>query len=231
MNELEHRWRSVHERIASACASAGRGAGEITLLAVGKQHPARALRELHALGQHAFGENRVPEALEKQAALDDLPIEWHFIGPVQSNKTRDLAARFHWVQSVDREKILRRLSDQRPADAEPLQVCLQVNIDREPQKSGADPAQLGALADFAATLPRLRLRGLMCLPEAGRGEAETRASFARLRELSESLGDRGHELDTLSMGMSGDLEWAIAEGSTMIRIGTDLFGPRPDRQP
>ncbi|MEJ2535214.1 MAG: YggS family pyridoxal phosphate-dependent enzyme [Gammaproteobacteria bacterium] len=231
MNDLQQRWRAVHERMAAACVAAGRDPGEVTLLAVGKQHPASALRALHGLGQRAFGENRVPEALGKQDALADLAIEWHFIGPVQSNKTRDLAARFQWVQSVDRDKILRRLADQRPEHAGTLNLCLQVNIDREPQKSGVDPDRVEPLAALAAEQPRLRLRGLMCLPRAGRGESETRRSFARLRELQERLRSLGHDLDTLSMGMSGDLEWAIAEGSTMIRIGTDLFGPRPDRQP
>ena len=230
MKDSFQRWSEVQNRIASACRAAGRAPGSVQLLAVGKQHPAEAIRQLHALGQRAFGENRVDEALSKQAALADLDIEWHFIGAVQSNKTRDLAGHFDWVQSVDREKILRRLSEQRPAELGELNICLQLNIDDEPQKAGLPPADLEAMAELAEQLPGLRLRGLMCIPEAGASEAHTRASFARMRGLFTQLRAQGHPLDTLSMGMSGDLELAVAEGSTMLRVGTDLFGPRPGGQ-
>jgi pyridoxal phosphate enzyme (YggS family) len=224
---IAQRLAQVQSRIGEACARYGRDPARVRLLAVGKKHPAAALRALYQLGQRAFGENRLQEALDKQRQLEDLDLEWHFIGPVQSNKTRAIAERFDWVQSVDRAKVLRRLAEQRPETAEPLQVLLQVNIDAEPQKAGATPAQARELAELASGYPRLALRGLMCLPAAHRPAPETRASFARLRDLAEQLADRGHRMDTLSMGMSGDLELAIAEGSTMVRIGTDLFGPRP----
>jgi hypothetical protein len=221
------RLRRVSQRIAAACDRAGRDPETVRLLAVGKQHPAGALRALFELGQRAFGENRLQEALGKQEALADLAMEWHFIGPVQSNKTRAIAAHFHWVQSVDREKLLRRLSRQRPPERTPLNILLEVNIDREPQKAGLAPEQLPALAELARELPGLRLRGLMCIPAWGRADEATRTSFSAMRALYESLRKEGHELDTLSMGMSGDLELAILEGSTMVRVGTDLFGPRP----
>jgi pyridoxal phosphate enzyme (YggS family) len=229
--EYEQRFRQVRGRIADACAEAGRDAASVRLLAVGKMHPSEAIRSLHDLGQRAFGENRLQEALDKQEQLRDLDLEWHFIGAIQSNKTRAIAENFDWVQSVDREKILQRLSDQRPESAPPLDILLEVNIDREAQKAGVTPEELPALAALARSLPRLRLRGLMCIPEWGREAAATRASFAAMRELFESLYDRGYELDTLSMGMSGDLELAIAEGSTMVRVGTDLFGPRSGGRP
>ncbi len=212
--------------IDSACADAGRDAASVRLLAVSKRHPVAAIRKLQAQGQLAFGENYVDEALEKQAALADVDIEWHYIGPIQSNKTRDLAAHFQWVQSVDREKILKRLSAQRPDDLPPMNICLQVNVDAEPQKAGAAPADLPGLAELAGGLPGLRLRGLMCIPRATDSITQTRASFARTRECFEALCVAGHELDTLSMGMSGDIAPAIAEGSTMVRVGTALFGPR-----
>lgn len=230
MNVHAERFRNVRSRIDRACARCGRNSTEVQLLAVSKQQDAAAIRSLHALGQRAFGENRLQEALQKQELLDDLDLTWHFIGPVQSNKTRDIASRFSWVQSVDREKILRRLDAQRPAERGRLDVCLQVNIDEEPQKAGARPEQVPDLAALAATLPRLRLRGLMCLPALTDDEARTRDSFERLAALAadlvENLGEAARDLDTLSMGMSRDLETAIACGSTMVRVGTDLFGPR-----
>ncbi|MEM1412683.1 MAG: YggS family pyridoxal phosphate-dependent enzyme [Pseudomonadota bacterium] len=223
------RRRQVLERIARACRESGRSPAAVELLAVSKQQPAAALRAQHALGQRAFGENRLQEALTKQDELADLELTWHFIGPVQSNKTRDIAARFDWVQSVDREKILRRLGAQRPEAKPPLMICLQVNIDEEPQKAGASPAAVTDLAALCRDLPRLCLRGLMCLPARQEDADDTRDSFQRVAALAATLRHEGHEIDTLSMGMSADLEPAIACGSTMVRVGTDLFGPRTQR--
>lgn len=220
------RLHTVRERIASACARSGRDPASVRLLAVSKQQDAAAIRALQGLGQLEFGENRLQEAVEKQALLEDLPLTWHFIGPVQSNKTKDIATRFAWVQSVDREKVLQRLDAQRPDALPALNVCLQVNIDHEPQKAGVAPEALAELAALAARLPRLRLRGLMCIPALTEDEARTRDSFRRLAALAEDLRARGHRLDTLSMGMSGDLELAVECGSTLVRVGTDLFGPR-----
>ena len=204
----------------------GRDPSGVTLLAVSKKQAASLVRRFFMLGQTAFGENRVQEALAKQQELADLAIDWHFIGPVQSNKARELAEQFDWVQSVDRVKILQALSRPRPASLPPLNICLQINIDREPQKSGLAPEALATLAEQAAEAPGIRLRGLMALPRFSHDPEVTRDSFARLRMLYETLREAGHELDTLSMGMSGDLELAIAEGSTMVRVGTDLLGPR-----
>lgn len=228
MHVASDRLRRVRKRIDDACAKAGRNAGEVALLAVSKRHPASAVRDLFAAGQRRFGENLLQEALTKQRALDDLDVEWHFIGTIQSNKTRDIAAHFDWVQSVDRAKILQRLSDQRPVDRPDLNICLQVNIDREPQKGGVEPERLDNLVALAESLPGIRLRGLMCIPRLSGDADRTRRSMARLRELHADLRRRGHALDTLSMGMSADLEIAISEGSTMVRVGTDLFGARPD---
>lgn len=197
------------------------------MLAVGKKHPARMIRELYGQGQRAFGENLLQEALEKQRQLADLKIEWHYIGHIQSNKTRPLAEHFDWVQSVDREKVLNRLSAQRPESHPPLNICLQVNIDREQQKSGVLPEGLPGLARRALDLPGIALRGLMAIPRPSSDPVVCRESFRRVRALYEDLCELGCNLDTLSMGMSADLEHAIAEGSTMIRVGTDLFGPRP----
>lgn len=213
--------------MAQACARSGRATDSVTLLAVSKRQTTDALAALHDLGQRHFGENRLQEALTKQAALNDRDITWHFIGPVQSNKTRDIAAHFDWVQSVDRSKIVERLQEQRPRGMAPLNVCLQVNIDEEPQKAGATVADLPGLAERVAACDRLRLRGLMCIPELSDDAARTLESFRRVARLAEQLRADGHELDTLSMGMSGDLELAIEAGSTLVRVGTDLFGPRP----
>lgn len=229
MNDLRAKLEAVHSRIDHACRLAGRDPKEVRLLAVSKGHPAPAVRSLHAAGQHAFGENYVQEALDKQAELSAAGIEWHFIGPLQSNKTAAVALAFAWVQSADRDKLLRRLSRQRSPHLPPLNVCLQVNIDREPQKSGALPEDIPALAELASGLPGLRLRGLMAIPLAASPGHDPAGSFAAVARLYAQLQDAGLELDTLSLGMSGDLEQAIAAGSTMVRIGTDLFGPRPQR--
>lgn len=226
MNDLKQRFKAVLTRIASSCEQAGREPAEVRLLAVSKRQPDERIRALHALGQRAFGENYVQEARAKQDVLADLDIEWHHIGPVQSNKTRELAEHFDWVQGVDRAKVVDRLAMQRPAGLGPLNVLLQVNVDDEPQKGGVSPHALDGLAERVAGHAMLRLRGLMAIPRAGAGEVATRAAFRRLRACFERLRAHGHELDTLSIGMSADLEWAIAEGSTMVRVGTDLMGPR-----
>lgn len=210
-----------------ACKKAHRDPAEVALLAVSKLHTAESVQALHEQGQTRFGENRLQEALHKQAEIPDAAIEWHFIGPVQSNKTRDIAEHFDWVQSVDRVKIIKRLSDQRPSQRGELNICLQVNVDDEPQKAGAPPVQIADLAEHVRQAEHLRLRGLMCIPRLSEDSGNTAESFARVRLLFEQLQAAGHDLDTLSMGMSGDLEIAIAQGSTMVRVGTDLFGPRP----
>jgi pyridoxal phosphate enzyme (YggS family) len=197
------------------------------LLAVSKRHPVAAIREAAGCGQRHFGENFVQEALDKIEALRDQDLVWHFIGHLQSNKTRAAAENFAWVHSLAREKIARRLSDQRPFHAPPLNVCLQVCLEEEPGKGGAMPEQIPALAAAVAGLPRIRLRGLMAIPPPTDDFARQRGYFRRLRELSDELKAAGLQIDTLSMGMTGDLEAAIAEGSTILRIGTALFGPRP----
>ena len=221
--------RQVKGRISAACASAARAVDSVTLLAVSKTVPPEAVRAAVAAGQHAFGENYVQEALDKIAALADLraQLEWHLIGPLQSNKTRAAAAAFDWVHSVDRLKIAERLSDQRPAHLPPLQVCLQVNISGEASKSGLLPAELAEVAAAVAALPRLTLRGLMAIPEPVADLAAQRAPHRALRALLTRLNGRGLALDTLSMGMSADLEAAIAEGATVVRVGTAIFGGRP----
>lgn len=220
---------TVRSRLAEALNEAGRPASDARLLAVSKTKPAALVREAWHLGQREFGENYVQEALEKQAELADLDdIVWHFIGPLQSNKTRDVAEHFAWVHSVDRAKIARRLNDQRPEGMPPLEICLQVNISDEASKSGVSLAELPALAEAVLQLPRLRLRGLMAIPAPAEGMAAQRAPFARLREALEALRERFPEapLDTLSMGMTGDLEAAVQEGATLVRVGTAIFGER-----
>lgn len=222
---LAERLSRLEQRIDAACRSAGRRRDELTLIAVGKTRPAEELRAAHAAGVRCFGENYVDEAVAKIDALSDLDAEWHYIGPIQSNKTRILGERFDWVQTVDRAKIVRRLGDQRPAALGPLSVLIQVNIDREAQKAGCDEREVDALADAVAERESLSLRGLMAIPAVAAGD-DARAPFARMRSLYERLRRRHPGVDTLSMGMSGDLEAAIAEGATMVRIGTALFGPR-----
>lgn len=220
---------AVRTRLAQALNDAGRPATAARLLAVSKTKPAPLIREAWHLGQREFGENYVQEALEKRAALADLDgIVWHFIGPLQSNKTRDIAEHFAWVHSVDREKIARRLNDQRPADMPPLEICLQVNISDEATKSGVSLAELPALAEAVISMPRLRLRGLMAIPAPTEGREAQQKPFARLREALEALRSRFPEapLDTLSMGMTGDLEAAVGEGATLVRVGTAIFGER-----
>lgn len=226
MTDISDNLREVRQRIAAAESRYGRAAGTVRLLAVSKTWPAAMLRRAAAAGQRDFGESYVQEALPKMEALGGLPLCWHFIGPIQSNKTRDIASRFHWVHSVDRIKIARRLSAQRPAGLPPLEVCIQVNISAEASKSGVSAGEAAALAEAVAQLPRLRLRGLMAIPAPTPDFAEQRAHFRQVRQLQDTLIAQGHALDTLSMGMSGDLEAAIAEGATVVRVGTALFGVR-----
>ena len=218
----------VHERIASACARTGRPVQSVTLLVVSKTQPDASVRAAHLAGERRFGENYVQEGLCKIDALADLRggIEWHLIGPLQANKTRVVAAQFDWVHSVDRLRTAQRLSEQRPAHLPPLSVCLQVNISGEASKSGIDPAEAAAVARAVAALPRLWLRGLMSIPAPAHGFEAQRAPHRALRLLFEALGREGLALDTLSMGMSDDLEAAVAEGATLVRIGTAVFGPR-----
>ncbi|MEN5034075.1 YggS family pyridoxal phosphate-dependent enzyme [Pseudomonas sp. TWI929] len=223
MSTLADNLSAISARIASAAQAAGREPASVQLLAVSKTKPASAIREIHAAGVSDFGENYLQEALTKQQALGDLPLIWHFIGPIQSNKTKAIAEHFDWVHSVDRLKIAQRLSEQRPAGLAPLNICLQVNVSGEDSKSGCAPADLPALAKAVAALPNLRLRGLMAIPEPTDDRAAQEAAFASLRQLQEGLG---LGLDTLSMGMSHDLEAAIAQGATWVRIGTALFGAR-----
>ena len=223
---LQQRLDHVRSRIATAAAEAGRDPAGIRLIAASKTFDAAAVRDAHAAGQVDFGENYVQEALDKMGELGDLPLVWHFIGPIQSNKTRAIAEHFDWVHSVDRLKIAERLSAQRPASLSVLDVCLEVNISGEASKGGVSAEDLPALAQAVSRLPRLRLRGLMAIPAPSTDPLVQRAAFAAVRRLYEALQGSGYALDTLSMGMSGDLEAAIAEGATMVRVGTALFGER-----
>ncbi|HME37831.1 MAG TPA: YggS family pyridoxal phosphate-dependent enzyme [Steroidobacteraceae bacterium] len=216
----------VRSRIRQAATAAGRDPAAVTLVAVTKAQTAETVRAAATAGVTDFGENYVREALAKMDRLADLKLHWHFIGGIQSNKTRAIAERFDWVHSIDRLSIARRLSEQRPFHAPPLDLCIQVELVPEPNKGGAAPGELPALAAATAALPRVRLRGLMCVPPPQPDAVSERAVFARLRALLEELNASGHKLDTLSMGMSGDFESAIAEGATMVRIGTALFGAR-----
>jgi pyridoxal phosphate enzyme (YggS family) len=226
MSLIESNLQAVNRRIAAAAEAAGRDRAAITLMAVGKTFPSARLRQAFSAGQTHFGENYVQEAVQKIAELSDLSLTWHFIGPVQSNKTRDIAGHFDWVHSVEREKIARRLADARPLERAPLNICLQVNVSGEASKSGVAPAEVRALAEEVRRIPRLRLRGLMTIPEPTPDEALQRSRFAALRKQFEQLNLDGFGLDTLSMGMSQDLEAAIMEGATMVRVGTAIFGER-----
>jgi pyridoxal phosphate enzyme (YggS family) len=217
----------VRSRIRQAAVAAGRDPAAVTLVAVTKAKTAETIRLAATAGVTDFGENYLQEALPKMDELADLSLRWHFIGGIQSNKTRVIAERFDWVHSIDRLSIARRLSEQRPFHAPPLNLCIQVELVPEPTKGGVGPGEVGPLAAAAAELPRVRLRGLMCVPPPQTDAMATRAVFARLRTLLEELNASGHKLDTLSMGMSGDFESAIAEGATLVRIGTALFGSRP----
>ncbi len=223
MSTIAENIAKVGERIREAAQASGRDFASIGLLAVSKTKPSAAVREAFAAGIRDFGENYLQEALEKQVELNDLPLIWHFIGPIQSNKTKAIAEHFAWVHSVDRLKVAQRLSEQRPSNLPPLNICLQVNVSLEPSKSGCAPDELTALALAVSQLPNLCLRGLMAIPEPTEDVAAQRAAFARLRELRDGLP---MPLDTLSMGMSHDLHAAIAEGATWVRIGTALFGAR-----
>ncbi|UCH35934.1 MAG: YggS family pyridoxal phosphate-dependent enzyme [Armatimonadota bacterium] len=223
---LPSRLADVRQRIESAARAAGRDPAGITLIGVTKTHPVELLRSAVAAGLRDFGENYLQEALAKIAALGPGAATWHFIGALQSNKTRPVAESFDWVHTVDRVKIARRLSEQRPWHAPPLQVCLQVHLGDEPSKSGVEPAALPALAAEVAALPRLALRGLMCIPPEEQDPAQQRRWFAELRRLQDGLRSDGYALDALSMGMSGDFESAIAEGATHVRVGTAIFGKR-----
>ena len=216
----------VRSRIRQAATAAGRDAAAVTLVAVTKAQTAETIRVAATAGVTDFGENYVQEASAKMDQLADLALRWHFIGGIQSNKTRAIAERFDWVHSIDRLSVARRLSEQRPYHAPPLNLCIQVELVPEPNKGGVEPGQIGELAAAAAKLPRVCLRGLMCVPPPQANAAAERAVFARLRVLLEELNASGHKLDTLSMGMSGDFESAIAEGATLVRIGTALFGKR-----
>ena len=219
--------REVRERMARAAAAAGRSAQSVTLLAVGKAQPPELLAAAADLGLEHFGESYLQEGLEKIAALQRRCLTWHFIGRVQSNKTRPIAESFAWVHAVDRLKVAERLSAQRPLEAPPLNVCLQVNVAGEASKGGVAPAEVAALAAAVGRLPRIALRGLMCIPPEESDVARQRAWFARLRALQDEANAAGAGLDTLSMGMSGDFEAAIQEGATIVRLGAALFGARP----
>lgn len=230
MNEIADNLAAVLQRMQSACARAGRSPGTVRLIAVSKTFPPQAIAAAAAAGQRAFGENYVQEALGKIAALADAGLEWHFIGPLQSNKTRDVAARFAWVHAVDRLKIAERLAAQRPPQLAPLNVCVQVNVSGEASKSGCAPQQAAELCAAVARLPALRLRGLMAIPAAVADAADARPAFRRMCTLFGQIRDSGavpaEQFDTLSMGMSADFEVAIEEGATLVRVGSAIFGRR-----
>lgn len=226
----QDRLNATRARIARSALQYGRSIESIRLLAVSKTHPASVLRELVEAGQQDFGESYLQEALPKLDALVDLPLTWHFIGQIQSNKTAAIAERFQWVHTLDRERVAQRLNDQRPHHAPPLDVCIQVRLAEEATKGGVAVDALPALAHRLRDMPRLRLRGLMCIPPAYESFDEQYSIFMQLREQLQKLQAEGIALDTLSMGMSGDLEAAIAAGATIVRVGTALFGPRPPKQ-
>jgi pyridoxal phosphate enzyme (YggS family) len=230
MSTIAGNLQAVEATIQVACEAAARPRSTVQLLAVSKTFPAEAVLEAAACGQRAFGENYLQEGVDKIAAvakaLPDTRLEWHFIGPIQSNKTRPIAANFDWVHTVERLKIAQRLSEQRPPELGPLNICLQVNISGEASKSGAAPEELLALAQAVAALPNLRLRGLMAIPEPQEDPDLQRVPFARLRELAQDIVKTGIQLDTLSMGMSGDMRAAVLEGATIVRVGSAIFGAR-----
>ena len=226
MLEIETNLQSIWLRMAQACEAAGRDPASVRLLAVSKTFAAHAVAQAHAAGQCDFGENYIQEGVEKIQALAHLPLVWHCIGPIQSNKTRLVAEHFDWVHSVDRLKIAQRLSEQRPVARGPLQVCMQVNVDGGPTKAGVPPEQAAALASQIASLPRLRLRGIMSIPEPAPDFASALAVHQRSLVVYEALQAEGFGLDTLSLGMSADLEAAIQAGSTMVRVGSAIFGAR-----
>lgn len=218
--------QAVRARIAAAAMRCGRSPSSITLLAVSKNVPASYIEDAISAGQRAFGESYVQEGVQKITTLGDSALEWHFIGPLQSNKTRAVSEHYSWVHAIDRVKVAERLNASRPDHLPPLNVCIQVNVSGEDSKSGVAPGEEGRIAEAVAVLPRLRLRGLMTIPEPTPDESSQRERYARLRALSEGLIASGYPLDTLSMGMSGDLESAIAEGATIVRVGTAIFGAR-----
>ena len=226
MTSISANLQAVRARIERAARLAGRSPQEVQLIAVSKTWPAECVAEAHACGQRAFGENQTQEGVGKILQLQHLPLEWHFIGPVQSNKTRLISEHFQWVHSIERDRIAVRLNDARPAHFPPLNACIQVNVSGEASKHGVEPGQELELARVIASLPRLRLRGLMAIPEPTPDASLQQRRFALLREARERLMAAGHALDTLSMGMSDDLEAAITEGATMVRVGTAIFGPR-----
>jgi PLP dependent protein len=229
MTTIAARLQAVRSRIYAAAMAAGRSPADIRLIAVSKTFPPAAIAEAYAAGQVGFGENYLQEAVGKIATLSDLRLEWHHIGPVQSNKTRQIAEHFHWVHGVDRLKIAERLSSSRPASLPPLEICIQVNVSGEASKSGARPDEVLALAKAVSFLTGIRLRGLMAIPEPSPDMGLQRSRFRQICELKDEISSRGIALDTLSMGMSDDLEAAIAEGATLVRVGRAIFGERPPR--
>jgi PLP dependent protein len=223
---LIQNWTNTRDHIASAAVRYGRAADSVKLVAISKGQPAKKLRQIAEAGQRYFGENYVKEALGKIEELADLRLTWHFTGQIQGNKTRTIAEHFHWVHTVDRERIAMRLNEQRPLTLEPLNICIQVSLADEPGKGGIEPSQVLTLATRIAEMPRLRLRGLMCIPPPRETFDEQRLLFQRMKDQLDALNREGFELDTLSMGMSGDIEAAIAAGATLVRIGTAIFGAR-----
>ena len=226
MSRIAENLAKISQRIHTAAMAAGREADGVRILAVSKTHSVDKIREAYAAGLTSFGESYAQEAIHKILELIELPLEWHFIGPVQSNKTKSIAEHFHWVQSIDRLKIATRLNEQRPKHLPPLNICVQVNISMESSKSGIVQQALHEFVEQLLELPRLKLRGLMAIPQKSTDEIQQRAMFGELRRMFDDLNQQGYQLDTLSMGMSNDLEAAVMEGSNMVRVGTGLFGAR-----
>lgn len=231
MTNVAENIEQIRQKIADYATKYHRSADELTLLAVSKTHPAELIRQAYACDQRNFGESYLQEALDKMDSLKDLDIHWHFIGAIQSNKTRDIARLFDWVHSVDRLKIAQRLSEQRPVNLAPLNICLQVNISQEASKAGMSLEELPGIAAKVAALPHIKLRGLMAIPRETEDFSEQRKAFRQLHQAIHSLNQQGLALDTLSMGMTDDMEAAIAEGATIVRIGTAIFGYRPRKAP